>query len=96
MVIGALAPNGTEYQVTYKSDFESFQHFLPTFESMVKSFRTTGSEKLQTTGNGSAVTDFSLGDGGIGGSNATTDSVRNTTGSASTNSSSNDDFSLGD
>lgn len=55
MIVDALATNGTEYEVYYRSDFESFEHFLPTVEIMIESFRTTGSEP--------AGADFSLGDG---------------------------------
>jgi len=44
MVVDSLAADGTEYEVYYKSDFDSFEHFLPTVGSMIKSFQVTGSE----------------------------------------------------
>jgi hypothetical protein len=52
LAVDAIASDGKEYEVYYHSDFNSFEHFLPTAESMIKSFRTTG--------NSSEVTDFSL------------------------------------
>lgn len=55
MVVDALATDGTEYQVFYKSDFDSFEHFLPIVESMIRSFQLTSSEP--------ADTDFSLSNG---------------------------------
>jgi len=58
MVVDALADDGTEYEVYYRSDFESFEPFLPITESMINSFKTTGS---------SPASDFALG----GGSNTT-------------------------
>ena len=51
MAVNALATDGTEYEVYYKSEFDSFKHFLPTVEYIIGSFRTTGSEP---------VTDFFL------------------------------------
>ena len=54
MAVNSLAPNGTEYEVYYKSEFDSFKHFLPTVEHMIGSFRTTGVEAH-------ADDDFSLG-----------------------------------
>jgi len=53
LAVDAVAPDGTEYEVYYRSDFNSFQHYLPAAESMIRSFQTTGS--------GSDVTNFSLG-----------------------------------
>jgi hypothetical protein len=44
MIVDALATDGTKYEVYYNSDFSSFEHFLPTVENMVKSFKATGSE----------------------------------------------------
>jgi len=73
--VDALSGDGTEYEVYYKSTFDSFKQFLPTFEKMLKSFKTTG--------NNSAIADFSLDDKGITSLNAT-----------NTTSSNDDDFSL--
>ena len=55
MAVDALAQDGTEYEVYYHSDFDSFEHFLPAVESMVKSF--------QATGTGTGTDDFSLSGG---------------------------------
>ena len=79
MAVDALAPDGTEYEVYYHGSFDLFEDFLPAAESMVKSFRTTGSN--------ASISDFSLGGGGTFGSNIT--SQQNTTPSGS------EDFSLG-
>ena len=55
MEVNSLAPNGTEYYVYYRTAFDSFEHFLPTAENMIESFRTTGSE--------APASDFSLSTG---------------------------------
>jgi hypothetical protein len=70
LVVDAIASDGTEYEVYYRSDFNSFEHFLPTGETMIKSFQTTGS--------GSEDTDFSLSNGGS--SNTTGQQSTNLTG----------------
>jgi hypothetical protein len=62
MAVDALAPDGTEHEVYYRSDFNSFEHFLPIVESMIRSF--------QTTGGNAGSSDFSLGPS-TGGSNIT-------------------------
>jgi hypothetical protein len=41
IAVDALSNDGTEYESYYLSDFDSFKQFLPTFEKMVKSFKTT-------------------------------------------------------
>jgi hypothetical protein len=56
MIVDALAPNGTEYEVYYRSDFNLFKHFLPVIEYMIKSFQTTGST--------ASTSDFSLSNSG--------------------------------
>lgn len=43
MAVDALASNGTEYEVYYRSEFNLFEYFLPVVENMIKSFQTTGS-----------------------------------------------------
>lgn len=44
LAVDALADDGTEYEVYYRADADSFQQFLPIAENMIKSFRTTGND----------------------------------------------------
>lgn len=87
MDVNALAHDGTEYDALYRSSFDSFEHFLPVAEYMIKSF--------QVTGDSSSVTDFAFGDGSITSLNTTTSRSTNTTGPLGTSSSNDDDFSFG-
>lgn len=59
LAVDALADDGTEYEAYYYASYDLFEHFLPTAESMIKTFQTTGSN--------TSTSDFSLG----GGSNTT-------------------------
>jgi len=60
MVVDSLATDGTEYELYYKSDFDSFEHFLPTVESMIKSFQVTGSEPATSNSSLSSGTNTTL------------------------------------
>lgn len=54
LIVGTVAPDGTEYSTYYKGSFDFFERFLPVAENMIKSFRTT------STGSSGSDSDFSL------------------------------------
>ena len=40
MIVKSLGPNGEDFESWYRGGYKDFNHYLPTVESMLKSFKT--------------------------------------------------------